>query len=129
MILSARYANPQATAAIAITDKNGAIVVSKMDTPEAWAEMLAWGTPETYIEPIIPVPTTVTPLQARKVLRIAGFKEQVEAYIATLSEEAREEWEYCIEVRRDNPTVLAAATALNLTKTQIDELFVLGATL
>lgn len=70
-----------------------------------------------------PVPARVTPLQARKALRAAGLKSQVDAYVATLSDEAKEEWEYCVTVDRSNGLVVEAATALGMTSGQIDDLF------
>lgn len=76
-----------------------------------------------------PVPQSVTPLQARKALRQAGLKAQVDAYVATLSEEAQEEWEYCIAVERSNGLVSNAATALGMSEQQKDDLFRLAATL
>lgn len=71
------------------------------------------------------VPQTITPLQARKALRQAGVFEQVQAYVATLTPAEQDEWEYALEIRRDNAILVAGAAALSL---DLDELFVLGAT-
>lgn len=81
-----------------------------------------------YIEPI-EVPQSITPLQARKALRITGLKNSVDNYISSLSEEKKEEWEYAIEIRRDNEIVLAGAQQLGITSEQLDNLFILGKTL
>jgi hypothetical protein len=129
IFLSASYANPEQTAAIAETDTNGAVLISALDDPQLWAALLSWGTPDPLPIPPVQIPQAVSPLQARKTLRIAGIKEQVEAFIATLSDADREEWEYCIEVRRDNPTIALAATALGLTAEQVDQLFIQAAQL
>ena len=75
------------------------------------------------------VPYSISPLQARKVLRIAGAKALVDGYVLTLSEEAQEEWNYATEIRRDNQIIAAGAASLGWTETQVDDLFILGATL
>ncbi|MFL7903533.1 hypothetical protein ACJ41P_20530 [Azospirillum argentinense] len=69
------------------------------------------------------VPVTVTPLQARKALRAAGLKAAADAFIATLPEEEQEEWDYAIEVRRDNAIIAKAAAHLGLDDDRIDALF------
>jgi len=87
-------------------------------------------------EPIAPVtpappvvPSSLTPLQARKALRAAGIKEQVDALLAAAPENVQEEWEYAITIERNNPTLLATAAQLNMTPEQIDAIFINGATL
>lgn len=76
-----------------------------------------------------PVPASITPLQARKALRVAGFKAAVDAYVATLPVEQQEEWEYARDIYRDNPIIAAGITAGIMTEAQVDDLFRLGATL
>ncbi len=66
---------------------------------------------------------TITPLQARRALRAAGLLGAVSAYMATQSEEAQEAWEYCVEVRRDDPMILGAGAALGVGEAQMDGLF------
>lgn len=75
----------------------------------------------TYIP--TPAPASVTPLQMRKALRAAGLKPTVDGYIATLSEEAQEAWEYATAVDRDNQLIADAATGLGMTPEQVDDLF------
>ena len=75
------------------------------------------------------IPQSVTPLQARKALRAAGMKSAVDAWLATQTEEVQEAWDYALEVRRDDATVLAAQAALELTDVQMDDLFTLAATM
>lgn len=101
-----------------------------------WREFLAhqgyrkWtGAGVAVYEPPPTVPAAVYPLQARKALRQAGLKEQVDAHIATLTEPEQEAWEYAIQIERDHPTVASAAAALGLTDEQVDDLFRLAATL
>ena len=74
------------------------------------------------------VPKTVTPLQIRKALRQTGLKADVDAYVATLDEEEREEWVYCTVVRRDHAVLNAGAMALGKTSADLDDLFRLAAT-
>lgn len=80
------------------------------------------------IATFVPVPATVSPLQMRKALRQLDLKTSVDAYVATLDEEAREEWEYCTEVRRDHAVLNAGAAALGKTDAEVDDLFRLAAT-
>jgi hypothetical protein len=58
------------------------------------------------------VPATVTQLQFRRALRLAGIKATVDAFIAAQDEETVEAWEYASEFRRDSPLLNAAAGAL-----------------
>lgn len=76
-----------------------------------------------------PVPASVTPLQMRKALRQLGLKATVDAYVATLDEEAAEEWEYALAIERGNATLQAAAAGLGMTDEQADDLFRLAASM
>lgn len=76
-----------------------------------------------------PVPASVTPLQMRKALRHLGLKATVDAYVATLDEEAAEEWEYALAIERGNATLQAAAAGLDMTDEQADDLFRLAASM
>jgi hypothetical protein len=90
-----------------------------------------WGAVAPYVqppEPPVSVPQKITPLQARKALRQLGWKAAVDAFVATLSEEEQEEWDFATEYRRDNAIIAKGATALGLTQEQIDELFRLAVT-
>jgi hypothetical protein len=75
------------------------------------------------------VPDVVTPLQMRKALRHLSLKDSVDAYLASLPEEAVEEWEYATEIHRDNPFIESARLALNMSEAEADELFALAATM
>lgn len=79
--------------------------------------------------PAAPVPQSISPLQARKALRLKGFRPAVDAYVASLPEDEREEWEYATEIRRDNAIIAAGIAAGIMTETQVDEVFVVGGTL
>lgn len=75
-----------------------------------------------------PVPQSVTPLQMRKALRQIGLKAAVDEYVALLDEEAREEWDFCSEIRRDHAVLNAGAAALGKSEAEVDDLFRLAAT-
>ena len=76
-----------------------------------------------------PVPQVVSRFQARAALHLAGLLEQVNAMMADPATPmlARLAWQDALEFRRQSPTVLAMAAALNLTDAQIDELFTTAA--
>jgi hypothetical protein len=78
---------------------------------------------------IAPVPASVTPLQMRKALRHLGLKATVDAYVATLDEEAAEEWEYALAIERTNQQIGKAVTAMGWTTEQTDDLFHLAASM
>lgn len=92
------------------------------------AKALADVTGEPAPEPTAtPIPARVTPLQMRKALRKIGLKSTVDAFVATLDEESREEWEYALMIERNNPLLSAAAEALGMDQAQLDGLFVMAA--
>jgi hypothetical protein len=58
-----------------------------------------------------------------------GRMVPVRETIASLPEEAQEEWEYAVEVRRDNPTLNAGWEALGGSQDALDDLFRVAASL
>jgi hypothetical protein len=79
--------------------------------------------------PPVPVPASITPLQARRALRAADLLDAVNTWIATQPDDAQEAWEYCVEVRRDDALIAGAQEGLGLTSEQVDDLFRAGAAL
>lgn len=83
-------------------------------------------------EPINPVPQMVSMRQARLALLEVNLLDNIEQILNSLSEpmqsEAKIEWEYATEVRRDWPTLNQIAQYLNLTSEYVDELFILAST-
>jgi hypothetical protein len=73
------------------------------------------------------VPQVVTPRQARIALLAAGHLDAVEAAIAAAPRAVQIDWEYAIEIRRDNPVIAAMAATIGLTEAQIDALFIAAA--
>lgn len=104
------------------------------DTPhKGWRLM----TPEEVAEadkPTPVVPQIVTMRQARLALLSVGLLDDVEDAIESIPDlktrrAAQIDWEYATDVRRDSPLIVQLGPSLGLTGTQIDELFILAATL
>jgi hypothetical protein len=78
--------------------------------------------------PIKSPPKIVSMRQARLALLQAGLLSTVNTAIAAMTgdagEAARIEWEYATEVNRDKALVQSLALSLNLTETQLDNLFI-----
>lgn len=93
-------------------------------------EFIAWlaegNTPEPYVPPPTPIPTTVTRFQALAVLAAGGYLDTVRTYINTLDQNnvQRLAWENATDWERSSPTLAALATMLNLTSAEVDDLFV-----
>ena len=83
-------------------------------------------------EPINPVPQMVFMRQARLALLEVNLLDNIEQILNSLPEpmqsEAKIEWEYAAEVRRDWPSLNQIAQYLNLTSEYVDELFILAST-
>lgn len=75
------------------------------------------------------VPQSVTMRQARLALYAAGLLNTVETAIASAGQAAAIEWEYAQEVQRNAGLVPQMASALGMTETQIDDLFISAAVL
>jgi len=69
------------------------------------------------------VPKTITPLQAKLQLLDMELLDEVEAIVATDRRVALY-WNEALEIRRDHPTLVQMATALGLTDTQLDGMFI-----
>lgn len=76
-----------------------------------------------------PVPNSVSPLQARKALRILGLMPSVKAFLANADEEIVEAWEFATAIDRDNAVLALAAQELGMNSDQVDDLFRMAATL
>jgi len=73
------------------------------------------------------VPPEVTPWQMRRALNQLGLRAMVEAAVAAGDQDARDGWEFALEIRRDNPLLAGMAAALGMTDAQLDDLFRLAA--
>jgi len=74
-------------------------------------------------------PTSVTPTQMRLALNRTGMRDAIEAYVATLSRDEQDRWDYGLTVERNNPVIEAGRQALNMSAQQVDDLFRLAASL
>lgn len=91
--------------------------------------MIEWASNggEIIIEPAppTPVPQAVSRFQARAVLHLAGLLPAVEAYMVDPETDMlmKLAWTDAQEFRRDSPTIAAVAASLEITETQLDDLF------
>lgn len=101
---------------------------SRADFPDASPPVTPPWTPVVQA-----VPGVVSMGQARLALHRSGYLETVNAAIASMpgpeGEEARIEWEFRQSVERTSPLVQQLGTVLELTESQLDELFILAASL
>lgn len=72
---------------------------------------------------------TCSPRQARLALQQAGLLTAVTDWISSADNTTKIEWEFALEIRRDWPPITLCATYLGLTEEQLDDLFILAATL
>ncbi|MBP0492152.1 hypothetical protein [Roseomonas indoligenes] len=70
-----------------------------------------------------PVPTSITPRQARLALLQAGLLDEVDAAVAAAGRAAQLEWEYATIVERNGALVERLAAGIPLTDQQVDDLF------
>lgn len=95
-------------------------------TPEEESELRAqWAASESAVI----VPEVVTQRQARLALFNAGVLGAVNQAVTQADELTQITWEYAQEVRRGDPYVSMLGQAIGLTDEQIDELFIVAATL
>jgi len=70
-----------------------------------------------------PVPETVTKLQLVRAMRDADAWNDTKAWIATLPDDAQEDWSLVNVIPRTDPLVADARDALGWTDAQVDDLF------
>lgn len=112
-ILSAAYANEDATAAVAQTVQAGAVLLSAADTPDQWAAMLAAVTPA----PFVPQPPPPRAIAKTTIYRRATDAELalLEATLAALPLRERLLWQDAeggtVYLHEVEPVFLAAVGA------------------
>ena len=99
------------------------------ETNAAYLEWVAAGnTPDPYVPPPVVLPA-VSPRQIRQALTLAGLRASVEAAVAAGDQDTKDWYEYSTSFERLNPQVVAMGVALNVTPTQLDDLWILAGTL
>jgi hypothetical protein len=81
--------------------------------PDLYAQIgdLWNGSVWTYLQE----PSSVTALQFRLALNLAGLRTSVEAYIASAPQDVKDWWNYATTFSADNPMLLAGAAAIGQT--------------
>lgn len=123
-VMATQYPTPGAEFAAIQDDSTGHAAMRRL------AKRLADGK-DTGEVPQEPVPDKVEALQAMLALEQAGMADAFQAW-AEAPERTFTELTFINRTRnwrRDDPVLLAGATALGLTETQVDDLFRLAATL
>jgi hypothetical protein len=77
----------------------------------------------SYEPPAPPPVTQITMRQARLELYRRNLLDQVQTLIEASGGEAQIEWDYATLVYRDSPLVTALSEGLNLTISQVDQMF------
>jgi len=90
-----------------------------------FAEIVSPAMP-VYVPPPSTVPQTVSRLQARMALHLAGLLPQIEALMTDPATDmlTKLAWQDAQDFRRNSPTVAALAVLLDLDSAQLDALFV-----
>ena len=77
----------------------------------------------------IPVPISVSPRQIRQALTRANLRASVESAIAAGDQDTKDWYEYATEFQRTNPHVINMGIALNVSESQLDDLWRLAGSL
>lgn len=88
-----------------------------------------WTAAEPEVPPIPTVPASITMRQGRLALLQGGLLSQADTAIASMSLEAQITWEFSSAIERNNSLVSVLASILSLSNQQVDDLFILAATL
>ncbi len=80
-----------------------------------------------FVPPAPPVPQVITQRQVRLILLQNNMLDQVNSLItnstATNAKELQISWDFASSVDRNSPFITSMTTAMNLTDTQVDDMF------
>jgi hypothetical protein len=71
----------------------------------------------------------VTPRQIRLALSMIGLRQQVEDYVNLQDITVQDSWHYSTQFERDHPLMVACKEALGKSSEELDQLFILAASL
>jgi hypothetical protein len=96
-----------------------------------YAAFLAWceiegNTPDPADEPVVMVPTSASKLGLKRAFAELGMWEQVKATLAA-NEDAQEEWDLAIEIKRTDTIVQDFIAIFELTPEFVDQLLIRAA--
>jgi hypothetical protein len=116
---------------LTVTQDDGHVVVVEPGHP-LWDVLSNSPDILPYVEPPPAIPSVVSMRQARRALLEKSLLASVDSIITSLpspeKEAAEIDWVYAQEVKRSDPLVQALASALELTKQDLDNLFLLAST-
>lgn len=78
---------------------------------------------------IASIPVSVSPRQIRQALNAAGLRTQIETAVGASDQDTKDWWEFATTFERNHPMVIAMATGLGVTTTELDNLFILAASI
>lgn len=122
VILAATYANEDNTSATIVTVENGPELISLEDRPEKWAIFEEWVSSGGAVAPF-PAPIveqTIHIAWLRAALAEAGKLTAVDRAVSATGPVQKQLWDYATTIRRNHPSVVAIAAALDL---DLDALF------
>lgn len=117
---------------------NGVVVATQIAPIEYIVDQYAWKTDAALIcdtgkamvlefTPV--VPTSVSPRQIRQALTRANLRTQVESAVASGDQDLKDWWEFATSFERSNIHVVEMGQALGVSLAQLDDLFILAASL
>lgn len=107
-----------------VIDKDGISRMSMMSSA------LPEGTEVLPADPLPPAPIAdISPRQIRMALTRSGLRAAVEAAVAAGDQDLKDWYEFSTAFERKNSQVTAMGMALGVTESQLDELWLLGASL